>query len=71
MPEARPETTVASAGRPQLPAELEEALIALLAEALVAELMEAEKSSETQGIRPTTGVSPSGLNHPVANDHNA
>ena len=60
MPEARPETTVASAGRPQLPAELEEALIALLAEALVAELMESHKAVETLPTPHATGTSPPG-----------
>ncbi len=68
MPEAHP-TTVANAGRPQLPAELEEALIELLAEALVAELMESRKVAETLPTPDATGTSPAGHAR-AANDPN-
>ena len=71
MSDALPTPHAEAAARPAPPPDLEAALVELLAEALVAELMEAEKSPETQGTRPTTGVSPSGLNHPVADDRNA
>ena len=54
-----------------LPAELEEALIELLAQALVAELMENANTPKTLAESNATVASPSGLNHPVANDRNA
>ena len=45
---------------PRLPPELEEALVDLLAQALVAELMESRKASESLIAPDPTVVSPSG-----------
>ena len=60
MPDAHPETRATDTVLPALPGDLEAALVELLAEALVAELMATENSAETQGIVSTTDESPSG-----------
>jgi len=60
MPDAHPETHPTDTVRPALPADLEAAVVELLAEALVAELMATQNSAETQGIGSATGESPSG-----------
>ena len=60
MPETPLHTPVAASEPPRLPPELEEALVDLLAQALVAELMECSKASKTLTPPEATGVSPSG-----------
>ena len=57
MPEAH---TPVGAERPTLPPELAEALVDLLAQALVAELMESHKAAETLPTPDVTGTSPPG-----------
>ena len=71
MSETPLEAQSTAATHAPLPAELEEALIELLSQALVAELLESRKSVESQAEPNATVASPSGLNHPVADDRNA
>ena len=69
MPEALADDTVAGAGQPSLPPELQEAMIDLLAQAMVAELLETGNPAEPLPSATATGSSPPGHARAAANPH--